>query len=115
MFSPELKNFTNPLPPNEVHFLDLKIEPWADRKRVKIFIKISEFSSPPNLNFSLKNKKGEIFSQVTMIENVDTDIVFTMHLRGNSEDANYILNGEIFYPGDYGIVDKEAIEFTIPL
>lgn len=113
MFSPEMKNFTNPLPPSEVQILDLKIEPWEDKKRYKVFLKISEFTHPPNLNFYISTNNSEIISEVTMIENVDTDIVFTMHLRNHHQPDQLTLTGEIFYPDDIGKVDEKSISFNI--
>jgi hypothetical protein len=109
MFSPEMKNFTNPLPPNEVHFIDLKIEPWEDKMRFKIFVNISEFLVPPNLNFYFTNTNDEVISEVTLIENVDTDIVFTMHLRNASQLNQLTLLGEIFYSDEIGKVDSKSI------
>ena len=111
MFSPEMKNFTNPLPPEKVHFIDLKAEPWEDQTRIKIFVKISEFNTPPNLNFFILNKMNETVSEVTLIENVDADIVFTMHIRNNSYKDLKILKGEIFYSEEIGKVDTTSIEF----
>ena len=113
MFSPELKNFTNPLPPNEVHFVNLKVEPWEDKMRFKVFAQISEFLEPPNLNFFITNKTSEIISEVTLIENVDTDIVFTMHLRNTSQQNYLTLLGEIFYSEEIGIVDSQTISFSV--
>lgn len=109
MFSPEMKNFTNPLPPNEVHFIDLKIEPWEDKMRFKVFVKISEFLEPPNLNFYIANMNAEVISEVTFVENVDTDIEFTMHLRNASQLNQMTLLGEIFYSDEIGKVDSKAI------
>jgi hypothetical protein len=113
MFSPELKNFTNPLPPNEVHFIDLKIEPWEDKKRLKVFLKISEFTQPPNLNFYISNTNSEIISEVTMIENIDSEIVFTMHLRSSDQSDQLTLSAEIFYSDEIGKVDSKTISFNL--
>jgi len=113
MFSPEMKNFTNPLPPKEVHFIDLKIEPWEDKMRFKVFVQISEFLEPPNLNFIITDKNSEIVSEVTLIENVDTDIVFTMHLRNASQQNQLTLLGEIFYSEEIGKVDSQTINFSL--
>lgn len=113
MFSPEMKNFTNPLPPKEVHFIDLKIEPWEDKMRFKVFVKISEFLEPPNLNFFIIDKNSEILSEVTLIENVDTDIVFTMHLRNANQQSQLTLSGEIFYSDEIGKVDSQMISFAL--
>ena len=113
MFSPEMKNFTNPLPPKEVHFIDLKIEPWEDKKRLKVFLKISEFAQPPNLNFYISNTNSEIISEVTLIENVDTEIVFTMHLRSLNLSDQLSLSAEIYYSDEIGLVDSKKINFNI--
>ena len=108
----EMNNFTNPLPPNEVHFIDLKVEPWEDKMRFKVFAQISEFEEPPNLNFYISNTNSEIISEVTLIENIDTDIVFTMHLRNSSQQNLLTLIGEIFYSDEIGKVDSKSISFN---
>lgn len=113
MFSPEMKNFSNPLPPKEVHFIDLKIEPWEDKMRYKVFVQISEFAQPPNLNFYISNLNSEIISEVTLIENVETDIVFTMHLRNLSQQNQLKLLGEIFYSDEIGVVDSKTVSFNL--
>lgn len=106
------KTFENPLPPSEVHFIDLKVEPWEDKTRIKVFVKISEFSVPPNFNFFIKHKET-ILSEVTLIENIDTEFVFTMHLRIPSDHNSLTLFGEIFYPDEIGMVDNKSFQFTI--
>ncbi len=113
MFSPEMKNFTNPLPPNEVHFIELRIEPWEDKIRFKVFAKISEFEEPPNLNFYITNLNAEVISEVALIENVDTDIVFTMHLRNASQQKFLTLLGEIFYSEEIGKVDSKTVNIIL--
>jgi hypothetical protein len=113
MFSPELKNFTNPLPPNEVHFISLKVEPWEDKKRFKVFAKISEFLEPPNLDFFITNTNAKVISEVTLIENVDTDIVFTMHLRNPDQQNQLTFLGEIFYSDEIGKVDSKTINIIL--
>lgn len=113
MFSPEMKNFTNPLPPNEVHFIDLKIEPWEDKKRLKVFLKISEFLQPPNFNFFISNSNSDIISEVTIIENVEDEIVFTMHLRNSDQSDQLTLTAEMYYSEEIGKVDSKTISFNL--
>jgi hypothetical protein len=107
------KFFKNPLPPEDVHFMEIKIEPWEDNNRLKVFVSISEFSSPPNLNFFIRDKNGSLLSEVTLIENIDKDFVFTMHLRNHSEQKELVLEGEIFYQDDLGVVNRKTVSFTI--
>lgn len=106
------KTFENPLPPSEVHFIDLKVEPWEDKTRIKVFVKISEFTTPPNFNFFIKHNEI-ILSEVTLIENIDTEFVFTMHLRIPSDHNLFTLLGEIFYHDEIGTVDFKSFQFTI--
>ncbi len=113
MFTPEMKNFENPLPPEQVRFLDLKVEPWEDKKRIKIFVKITQFTTPANLSFQIFNEEKLNLSEVTLIENVDTDIVFTMHLRNHIDQQNLTLIGKIFYSDEIGEVDKKEITFLL--
>ena len=113
MFSPDMKNFDNPLPPDQVRFLDLHVEPWEDKKRLKVFVKITQFTTPPNLCFQILDDQNVNLSEVTFIENIDTDIVFTMHLRSKNEQEDLTLKGEIFYSEEIGQVDKKEIAFTL--
>ena len=106
------KTFENPLPPSEVHFIELKVEPWDDKTRIKVFVKISEFSVPPNFNFFIKHNET-ILSEVTLIENIDTEFVFTMHMRIPSDQNSFTLLGEIIYQDEIGTVDIKSLQFTI--
>lgn len=107
------KSFQNPLPPKEVHFQDLRVEPWEDKTRLKIFVNISEFLNPPNINFYIKDSKNSILSEVTLIENVDKEFVFTMHLRNYTIQKELTMYGEIFYADDIGVVNSKTIGFSI--
>ena len=113
MFTSSMKDFDNPLPPKEVHFLDLNVEPWEDNARLKIFVKLSQFSTPPHLSFFIKDKNDLLLSEVTLIENIETDFVFTMHLRNYSDQKELFIFGEIFYDDEIGVVDKISSSFSV--
>ena len=113
MLSSGSRNFDNPLSPEEVHFIDLKVEPWEDKSKIKIFVKISQFLVSPNMNFYIKNLEAAILSEVTLIENIDTDLVFTMHLRNYSSQKELILLGEIFYDNEIGLVNQKSLTFSL--
>lgn len=113
MFTTSMKKFENPLPPKEVRFLDLKVEPWEDNARLKIFVKLTQFSNPPHLSFFIKDKNDLLLSEVTLIENIETDFVFTMHLRNYSDQKELFIFGEIFYDDEIGVVNKISSSFSI--
>lgn len=107
------RSFQNPLPPKDVHFVDLSVEPWEDNLRLKVFVKISEFSDPPNLNFFISDMNDSKISEVTLIENVDKEFVFTMHLRNYSGQRDLLIIGEIFYPDEIGVVNRKTIKINL--
>lgn len=113
MLENNYRSFQNPLPPNEVHFVELSVEPWEDNNRFKVFVKISEFSTPPNLNFYFSDTNNSIISEVTLIENVDKEFVFTMHLRNYSGQKDLLLTGEIFYQNEIGVVNRKSIKLSL--
>ncbi len=113
MLANNYRSFQNPLPPKEVHFVELSVEPWEDNNRLKVFVKISEFSLPPNFNFFISDTNNSIISEVTLIENVDKEFVFTMHLRNYSGQKDLIISGEIFYQDEIGVVNRKSIKISI--
>lgn len=98
--------------PDEVRFLDLNVEPWEDKTRLKIFVQTTPFSKYPNLDFLIESADGSKIAQASIIENVESKFVFTMHLRNKSNQGTYLLIGTISYE-DIGIVDRKTFQFEI--
>jgi hypothetical protein len=106
------KSQLDALPPSDVRFLDLQVEPWEDKTRLKILAQLTPFSKFPNLEFSIKCEDGSIIAQSSIIENIESKFVFTMHLRSRNKPGPYILIGIISYE-DIGVVDQKTYKFEV--
>lgn len=106
------ESHSDALPPQDVRFLDLQVEPWKDKTRLKILIRLTPFTQFPNLEFSIKSEDGSLIAQSSIIENIENNFVFTMHIRSKSKTGPYTLIGIISYE-DIGVVDQKKYIFEV--
>jgi hypothetical protein len=102
----------NALAPKQVRFLDVKVEPWPDGKRVRVHLSLTPFKQNPNVEVSIENGTGDEVASTTIIESMTPRLVFTMHLRTNNLAGAFILQARLAYP-DLGIVDRASITFNV--
>lgn len=101
------------VPPEQVRFLDLLVEPWEDRQRVRVHARITPFQKPPNLEFEIRDANGEMLSSAYIVENIDFDLVITMHLRRLlPEPQQFTLHANIQYD-KIGLVYEDQILFSL--
>ncbi|PKO17303.1 MAG: hypothetical protein CVU39_05995 [Chloroflexi bacterium HGW-Chloroflexi-10] len=103
----------NALPPEEVIIEDLRVEPWEDMTRLKIFVKISPFQKPANLHFELFNQEKKKLTEVAIIENTEIQFVFTIHLKSTAETGEYQLKASLDYGEDFGVTNSKTINFSL--
>jgi hypothetical protein len=101
------------LPPTDVRFLDVHVEPWPDSRRVRVHVRLTPFQQPPSLRASITAQDGEMAAMAHIIETIQHQIVFTMHIRGAVSDQPYTLSVELYYT-DTGNVDQQVISFSLP-
>ncbi len=99
--------------PQDVRFDELRVEPWPKGDKIRVHMQITPFLKPPDLEAALLNSAGDEISSVTIIENIDFNLVFTMHIRRPSVDGKYTLVGRILYQ-DIGVVDEAQTSFELP-
>lgn len=102
------------LPPEEVRFLDVHVEPWPDGRRVRVHIRLTPFQQPPNLEMAIIDPQGREVSHVSIIENIDFQFVLTMHLRDSEPQPEYRLEVELSYH-ELGIIDRNVSNFNLNL
>jgi len=102
----------NSLPPAEVRFSELRVEPWPDGRRVRVHLTLTPFQLKPNLEAVLTDAEGHSIASTTVIETADTRMVFTMHIRTPQTAGQYQLSASISYP-DLGVVDEQSTSFVI--
>lgn len=101
------------LPPEQVRFIDLHVEPWGDNSRVRVHMKLTPFIKPPNLVAELLDSHGREVASALVVENIDFDLVFTLHIRPPDAPGPFSLTAKIEYEGP-GTVDERKIKFKLP-
>ncbi len=86
-----------PLPPDEVRLRALRAEPWADGKRIKIYLETSPFQKPPSAEVTIIDPAGSEAAQITIVEAVTRKLEFNMHLRTSLKGA-YRAEAVLYYP-----------------
>jgi hypothetical protein len=100
------------LPPSEVRFTELRVEPWPDGRRVRVLITLTPFQQNPSLEAVLSDALHQPLSSTSIIETADDRLVFTMHLRPAVAGVPYHLTASILYP-EIGMVDERSTSFEV--
>lgn len=104
-----------PKPRGEIRIESLKAEPYPDRFRVFIDIKVTPFQERPNLLLFLHDANDKLVGELNVIETMHSDMEFTMHLRGMADPAGeYSLSAELFYENRNPPQDRKVTGFVIP-
>jgi hypothetical protein len=101
------------LPPEEVRFSELRVEPWPDGRRIRVHLTLTPFQQNPNLDMTLSDETGAEAGRVDIIETIENRIVFTMHIRSALASGPFSLKANISYP-EIGVVASQTISFNIP-
>lgn len=104
-----------PQPREKVKIESVKVEPYPDRFRVFIEVKVTPFQERPNLLLTLHDDSDKNVAELNVIETMHANMEFTMHLRGISEPAGaYALTVELFYETRNPPHDSQITGFMIP-
>lgn len=103
-----------PVPPDEVRFIEIKIEPVLDDGpvRFRVFVETTAFQQRPYIDVTLFNNTGDEIGSVSIIEPMQRKNVFTMHLRGGQKKGAFKLKARLFYP-EKPDSDTREIKFEI--
>jgi len=100
------------LPPAEVRITSLKVEPWPDGRRLRVLVNLTPFLERPSLNAAIQDAQGDEVSSAVIVETMDNQMVFTMHIRAEDARGNYTLTLSVTYP-EIEEVDRRSIGFTL--
>ncbi|MCW5878667.1 MAG: hypothetical protein KIS80_07365 [Anaerolineales bacterium] len=123
-----------PLPPDEVRIRQLAAQPRPDGGRVNVKFSLTPFQKRPNLEIDILNSAHQPVSNLSVVEAIDTEMEFTMHLREAQPGGQYRLQMQVFYADVEGnalqegetsssgeilqraryVVDRRQIEFEVP-
>ncbi|GAP07085.1 MAG TPA: hypothetical protein DEQ80_09450 [Anaerolinea thermolimosa] len=100
------------LPPAGVRITQLQVEPLADGRRVRVLVSVTPFQKRPNLDAVIIDALGNEVSSTCIVESVDFDMAFTMHLRTSEVGGAYTLVASLSYPEE-GEIHQSRQEFQI--
>lgn len=86
-----------PLPPDEVRIRELRVEPFQDQRRVRLFIEITPFQQKPNCEIKIFTQSGSETASLSIIEAIDYKMQFTVHLKDESISGEYVAAMEVYY------------------
>ena len=72
-----------PRPPEDVRFLRVSAEPYADGRRIKLTYVLTPFQKRPNLEIRLEDEAGMEHGSITVIETMDAKFTLTAHIRSD--------------------------------
>ena len=93
-----------PLPPEQVRFRDVLIQPYPDRDRVKLTFEVTPFQSAPNLALEIFDQAGRVVTSLVVIGAHAKTLELTAHLRSKDPADQYQLEAKLSYE-EIGQVD----------
>lgn len=118
-----------PLPPNEVRIRELRAEPKADGRRVRVYLEVDPTQKRPSADLTIRDSAGIPRSKASIIESMTRRMELTMHMRGEAPNGACSLEAVLFFqspppePGAQGgevelppalVVDQRQIQFELP-
>ncbi|MCS6910798.1 MAG: hypothetical protein NZM11_09580, partial [Anaerolineales bacterium] len=105
-----------PLPRNEMRFDDVSVQPYADGRRVRLKFKFPPFAERPSVDAWVTNAEGHVVASMSLIEAIEQDFEFTLHLRGPEPRGDHTLHLTLYYPlSDERPDEKQLVdERTVP-
>lgn len=108
-----------PQPRESVRLTQATLTPYADGRRVKMLLTLTPFLEKPSLDVRVTNAAGQEVTTLSLIETMETDFEFTLHLRGPEPHGQHTASFEVFYLtsedvlGPRQIVDTRTVTFDV--
>ncbi len=114
------ENFPEPRARAEVRFETLAVQPYGDGRRVKLVFRIVPFLERPSVEAMVTNSAGHVVASMSLIEAMEQEFEFTLHLRGPQPQGAHTLHLTLFYPESDDappdarqIVDERTLAFDL--
>lgn len=105
-------------PRAEVRFTDIAIRPYTDGRRMRLHFGLTPFLERPSVEATITNAAGAGVAAMDLIEAMDTDFDFTLHLRGPEPSGPHTLHLLLFYresddpDSARQVVDEHTLTFS---
>jgi hypothetical protein len=102
-----------------MRFTAISLKPYADGRRVKLQFALTPFVERPSVDVRVTNTLGDEVAALSLIEAMDTEFEFTLHLRGPEPVGEHAVHLTMFYPTNDGapvearqVVAEETVTFA---
>lgn len=109
-----------PKPRAEVRFTAASVTPYGDGRRVKLALTLTPFFERPDIEAQVTNAAGHEVASLSLIEAMDHDLEFTLHLRGPQPTGEHtVLLSAVYRASDdpdaaRDVVDTHTLTFISP-
>lgn len=86
-----------PVPPEEVKIRELQAKPYSDGRRVGVRFHITPFLKRPNVEIAIHNQEGQEVANLNVVEVIENQMTFTMHMQGAFPSGRHTLTMRLFY------------------
>ncbi len=114
-----LDDVPDPLPRAEMRFETIAADPYADGRRVRLRFRLTPFEEKPSVDAWVTDAAGQVTAMMSLIEAMDREFEFTLHLRGPEPRGQHTLHLQLFYiasddrPDEKQIIDHREVVFDI--
>jgi hypothetical protein len=98
-----------PLPPDQMSFRSIEVEPQPDGLRLKVALEIAPFQVRPSIDLTVTDAQGVQLASSSIIEATETRMTVTLHLRDSSSDGARVLRATLWYP-DRAPIDERILK-----
>jgi hypothetical protein len=101
-----------PLPKarEDMRFTNVALQPYPDGRRVKLQFALTPFVERPSVEVRVTNPLGDEVASLSLIEAMDTEFDFTIHLRGPEPNGEHTVHLTMFYPvSDDGPIEERQV------
>ncbi|MFN2146820.1 MAG: hypothetical protein ACK2T2_00395 [Anaerolineales bacterium] len=101
-----------PVPPEEVRFRQLAVDPYPDGGRVRFTFDITPFQSGPNLEVEVYDQDEREVAALVVVGAHTNELSLTAHLRPRDPNGEYDMRARLSYE-ELGQVDELEYHFTV--
>jgi len=102
-----------PLPPDQVSFQSIEVEPYPDAQRLLVRLSVTPFQVRPTIDLEVLDEQGERVATSSIVEATDASMSLTLHLRRPAPELEHTLVARLVYE-EHGEVDRGEARFSFP-
>jgi hypothetical protein len=100
-----------PVPPDQMSFRSIEVEPYSDGERVSVTLSVAPFLVRPSIDIEVLDAEGSKVASSSIIDATETKLSLTLHLRSPAAGDPLTLVARLLYP-DIGQVDLQQTTFS---